>query len=215
MLRCTRAIKRYPQTNLTQATHQLPLEWTPTTPQNNQWDQECQQVTIIIIITNLYKSVLPSPTWLKLQALTRKPANFIPYRWLCKSTTIQSTSCIPFSSTTNVRCTSTSEYAYNYDNGMMHEICQLHCNDGMLHAYISILMFNMQVVQQQTSNNVVVVNSQPTTVPTTVHVTRNDQSAFIFAIVVTLILFFCGCWWSFACTIPAMVLGSMVSGSHF
>ncbi|XP_064391646.1 uncharacterized protein LOC135339470 [Halichondria panicea] len=69
------------------------------------------------------------------------------------------------------------------------------------------------MAQQQSSNNVVVVSSQPTTVPTTVHVTRNDQSAFIFAIVVTLILFFCGCWWSFACTIPAMVLGSMASSA--
>ena len=59
-----------------------------------------------------------------------------------------------------------------------------------------------------------VVSSQPTTVPTVVHVRNNDQSAMIFAIVVTFILFFCGCWWSFACTIPAIVLGGMVSGSE-
>ncbi len=73
----------------------------------------------------------------------------------------------------------------------------------------------LQTVQQQQSSNVIVVNSQPGTVkPTTIHVTRNDQTSFMCGIAVSMIAFFCLCWWALVCTIPGTVVGHMVSGNN-
>lgn len=70
----------------------------------------------------------------------------------------------------------------------------------------------MHTKAQQQTTNVVVVNQQPSTVPlTTVRVASRDQSSLIVAVIVSLIAFFCGCWWTLLCSIPAIVFGRMVS----
>ncbi|XP_064391636.1 uncharacterized protein LOC135339462 [Halichondria panicea] len=67
------------------------------------------------------------------------------------------------------------------------------------------------IAQQQTSNNVVVMNSQPSVVSSTVRVTSNDQSSFIFGVVVSVVAVFCLCWCSLVCTIPGAVVGHMAA----
>ena len=74
-----------------------------------------------------------------------------------------------------------------------------------------ILILNLQITQQQQTSNNVVVNSQPSAVSSTVHVSRNDQSSFIFGVVVSVLAIICLCWWSLVCTIPGTVVGHMVS----
>ena len=65
-----------------------------------------------------------------------------------------------------------------------------------------------QPVQQQSSSNVVVVQQQPTAVYTQTAVHASGDNFLTLSIVLTILCFLCGTWYSLLCTIPAIFLAS-------